>query len=236
MQQYTIIKLHPRHFAWPLGSLLHDLCLKECRDIHEASIPGGMDLGFFDFIGFATVVDSLAAIKKLIYEEKKIPWQELLAALVADFDGHDITRAFLQHAPKYGNDDAYAPLSDGASASQGADENGPTAVLLLSNYASKNLNFRNRAARLLNLKFSSSCLAGERGTKKLTSFIRTWCDLHLWHVQFNVINRETLLAAQREPEKYRNLIARIAGYSAYFVELSRDLQNDLIARTEHIAV
>lgn len=74
MQQYTIIKLHPRHFAWLLGSLLHDLCLKECRDIHEASIPGGMDLVFFDFIGFATVVDSLAAIKKLIYEEKKIPW------------------------------------------------------------------------------------------------------------------------------------------------------------------
>lgn len=289
LQQYTIIKLHPRHFAWPLGSLLHDRCLNECRDIHEASIPGGIDLGFFDFIGFATVVDSLAAIKKLIYEEKKISWQELLAALAADFNGYEVTRALLQHAPKYGNDDAYAdeiakeldrsclaftrrysarlgveldlryvpftshvpfgkvvsatpngrhayaPLSDGASASQGADENGPTAVLL-SNYASKNLNFRNRAARLLNLKFSPSCLAGEQGTKKLTSFIRTWCDLHLWHVQFNVINRETLLAAQREPEKYRNLIVRIAGYSAYFVELSRDLQNDLIARTEHIAV
>lgn len=67
-------------------------------------------------------------------------------------------------------------------------------------------------------------------------FIRTWCDLHLWHVQFNVINRDTLLAAQKEPEKYRNLIVRIAGYSAYFVELSEDLQNDLIARTAHVAV
>ena len=68
------------------------------------------------------------------------------------------------------------------------------------------------------------------------AFIRTWCDLKLWHVQFNVINKETLLAAKREPEKYRNLIVRIAGYSAYFVDLSTDLQNDLIARTEHAAV
>ena len=65
------------------------------------------------------------------------------------------------------------------------------------------------------------------------SFIRPCCDLKLWHVQFNVINRDTLVAAQKEPQKYRNLIVRIAGYSAYFVDLSPDLQNDLIARTEH---
>ena len=64
-------------------------------------------------------------------------------------------------------------------------------------------------------------------------FIRTFCDLKLWHLQFNVINRETLVAAQDEPERYKGLIIRIAGYSAYFTELSRDLQNDLIARTEH---
>ena len=59
------------------------------------------------------------------------------------------------------------------------------------------------------------------------------CDLKLWHVQFNVINKETLLAAQRNPEKYRSLLVRIAGYSAYFVDLSPDLQNDLIARAGH---
>ena len=64
-------------------------------------------------------------------------------------------------------------------------------------------------------------------------FIRTWCDLKLWHVQFNVVNKSTLLAAQKDPQKYRNLIVRIAGYSAYFVDLSPDLQNDLIARTGH---
>jgi formate C-acetyltransferase len=62
--------------------------------------------------------------------------------------------------------------------------------------------------------------------------IRTWCDLKLWHVQFNIINKETLLAAQKEPDKYRNLIVRIAGYSAYFVDLSPDQQAEIIARTE----
>ena len=108
LQQYKIIQLHPKHFAWPLGSLLHDLCLEDCRDIHEAKIKGGIDLGFFDFIGFATVVDSLAAIRKLVFEDKKLSMQQVLQALDDDFKGHDIVRQYLRHAPKYGNDDEYA--------------------------------------------------------------------------------------------------------------------------------
>ena len=124
------------------------------------------------------------------------------------------------------------PLSDGSSASHGADVNGPTAVLL-SNYNTKNMGMRDRFARMLNIKFTPKCVEGEQGTEKLVSFIRTFCDLKLWHVQFNVVNKSTLLAAQKDPQKYRNLIVRIAGYSAYFVDLSPDLQNDLIARTEH---
>ncbi|SHJ04298.1 (2S)-3-sulfopropanediol dehydratase [Propionispora hippei] len=289
IQQHVIIGLRARHFAWPLGSALHDLCLKECKDIHEPVIPGGIDLGYFEFMGYGTVVDSLAAIKKLVYEDKKITMAELIDGLEHNFEGREILRHRLLNAPKYGNDDAYAdaiakeldrqcvmftqrysqelgvhldlrlvpftshvpfgkvvsatpngrraytPLSDGSSASQGADINGPTAVLL-SNYSSKNMDFRERAARLLNVKLSPSCVAGEEGTEKLVSFIRTWCDLKLWHLQFNVINRETLLAAKAEPEKYHNLIVRIAGYSAYFTDLSADLQDDLIARTEHAAV
>jgi len=103
----------------------------------------------------------------------------------------------------------------------------------MSSYASKNRDYNERAARLLNLKLSPSCIAGEEGTANLVGLIRTFCDLRLWHVQFNVINRETMLAAQEDPRKYRGLIVRIAGYSAYFTELSRDLQDDLIARTEH---
>ena len=127
---------------------------------------------------------------------------------------------------------ADTPLAEGSSASHGADTNGPTAILL-SNYNSKNYGYRDRAARLLNIKFTPKSLEGDDGTRKMVSFIRTFCDLKLWHVQFNVINQETLIAAQKDPEKYRNLIVRIAGYSAYFVDLSPDLQNDLIMRTAH---
>lgn len=286
IQQYHIIRLRAQHFAAPLASALHDLCMQHCLDLHQPKIPGGIDLGYFEFIGYGTVVDSLAAIKKFVFEEKKVSMDELLEALANNFEGREDLRHLLMNAPCYGNHDPYAdgiakaidrtalefthkyarelgvhldlryvpftshvpfgkvvgatpngrkawtPLSDGSSASQGADRNGPTAVLL-SNFASKNYDFRERASRLLNIKFTPKCLAGDEGTRKLVSFIRTWCDLKLWHVQFNVINKQTLLAAQREPEKYRGLIVRIAGYSAYFVDLSPDLQNDLIARTEH---
>ena len=289
-QQYIINKLRARHFAQPMGSAMHDLCMKHCMDLHQEQIPEGINLGYFEYMGLGTVVDSLAAVKKLVFEEKKLSMDKLLEALDANFEGYDDVRALLRSAPCYGNNDEYAdaigrdidrisveyagkygmrdlgmhndvryvpftshvpfgkvvsatpngrtdgfPLSDGTSASHGADVNGPTAVLL-SNYNTKNMGMRDRAARMLNIKFTPKCLEGEQGTEKLVSFIRTFCDLKLWHVQFNVLNRETLLAAQKDPQKYRNLIVRIAGYSAYFVDLSPDLQNDLIARTEHDAM
>jgi len=285
-QQHVIINLRPKHFAQPMGSLLHDLCMKHCLDLHTPQIPEGINLGYFEYIGYGTVIDSLAAMKKLIFEDKALTMGELLDAMDRNFEGCEDLQHLLKSAPCYGNNDDYAdaiakdidmlsleyarkyspelgihndvryvpftshvpfgkvvsampngrrawtPLSDGSSASHGADVNGPTAVML-SNYTSKNYGRRERAARLLNIKFTPKCLVGDEGTQKLVHFIRTFCDLKLWHVQFNVINRETLLAAQRDPEKYRNLIVRIAGYSAYFVDLSPDLQNDLIARTEH---
>ena len=74
------------------------------------------------------------------------------------------------------------------------------------------------------------------GTKKLVSFIKSWCDLKLWFVQFNVINADTLIEAQKKPEQYKNLIVRVAGYSAYFTSLSPDLQNDIINRTAHSTI
>ncbi|MCL2895079.1 (2S)-3-sulfopropanediol dehydratase [Brenneria tiliae] len=286
IQQKIIIDLRARHFAWPLGTALHDLAMEACKDIHQPVIEGGIDLGYFEFMGYGTVIDSLAAIKKLVYEERRISMRQLLAALENNFEHHQVLRALLMNAPKYGNNDPYAddigkaldkvcleftrqysqtlgvhldlrlvpftshvpfgkvvhatpngrkawmPLSDGSSASQGCDAKGPTAVLL-SNYQTKNYQFRERAARLLNIKFTPSVVAGETGTRKLCDLIRAWCDLKLWHVQFNVINRETLLAAKADPERYRGLIVRIAGYSAYFTDLSPDLQDDLIARTGH---
>ncbi|MDR1959224.1 MAG: glycyl radical protein [Planctomycetaceae bacterium] len=286
IQQYLIIKLRAEHFAQPMGSAIHDLCMKYCLDLHTPQIPEGINFGYFEYIGYGTVVDSLAAVKKRVFEEKKLTMQNLLAALAVNFEGKEEIRALLKSAPCYGNDDPYVdsiardidrlsveygkkyseelgihndvryvpftshvpfgkvvsatpngrlawtPLSDGSSASHGADVSGPTAVLQ-SNYASKNYGYRDRAARMLNIKFTPKSLEGDTGTRNLISFIRTFCDLKLWHVQFNVINRKTLLAAQKDPDKYRGLIVRIAGYSAYFVDLSPDLQNDLIARTAH---
>ncbi len=285
IQQKYIDRLRERHFAAPMSSSLHDLCMKEALDLHTEFIPGGVDIGYFESMGFGTVVDSLAAIKKCVFEDKVTTLAEIREAMKANFVGYEILRQRLIHAPKYGNNDPYAdeigkacdrvcsefteqyskdlgihyclryvpftshvpfgkvvgatpngrvawfPLSDGSSASHGCDINGPTAVLL-SNYATKNPGFHERAARLLNIKFDPSTVAGEEGTRKLASFIRTWCDLKLWHMQFNVINRETMIAAQKDPDRYRGLIVRIAGYSAYFCDLSPALQDDLIARTQ----
>ena len=89
---------------------------------------------------------------------------------------------------------------------------------------------------MLNMKFTPKVVEGDAGTQRLVSLFRAFVDLKLWHVQFNVINRETLLQAKAEPEKYKNLIVRVAGYSAYFVDLSSDMQDDIIARTEQESI
>ena len=130
---------------------------------------------------------------------------------------------------------AATPALPFPTAAQGTDSKGPTAVLL-SNAATKNLGYKERAARLLNLKFTPSCLKGEDGLENLVDFIRVWCDLKLWFVQFNVINTETLKKAQEHPEDYKSLLVRVAGYSAYFVSLSKDVQNDIITRSAHESI
>lgn len=287
IQQYHIIQTRADHFATPLSDALHILAMEECVDLHQNHhYKGGLDLGYFECLGYSTVIDSLAAVKKFVFEDKKISMTTLLEALACDFEGKEDIRQILQHGPCFGNNDPYAdsigleidrlaqefskkyspklgiqcdfrmvpftshvpygrvvhaspngrkagtPLSDGSSASHGADVNGPTA-LLLSNCNTKNKGYHNHAARLLNIKFTPQCLEGKQGTLKLLGLIHSFIDLRLWHVQFNVINRETLIKAQADPKKYRGLIVRIAGYSAYYTELSKDLQNDLIARTQH---
>ena len=286
IQQYIVIQTRAKHFAQPMGSVLHALCRKHCIDLHQPQIPEGLNFGYFEFMGLGTVIDSLAAIKKLVFEDKKLTMDQLIDALEANFEGYEDIQQLLRTAPCYGNDDEYAdeigreldrmavsfaakygkemginndaryvpftshvpfgkvvsatpngrvawfPLADGSSPSHGADHNGPTAILL-SNHNTKNYGMRARAARLINVKFTPKCVEGDAGTEKLVQFIRTWCDLKLWHIQFNVINADTLKKAQKDPQKYRNLIVRIAGYSAYFVDLTPDLQNDLIAQTGH---
>ncbi len=285
-QQAYVERIRAKHFAAPFASALHELALKQEKDIHSEHISGGIDLGYFDLVGYGSAADSLAAIRYVVFDKHYATIGEVKKALQDNFEGHEILRQRLLHAPSYGNADPYADriakkidatavalsnehfqqtgihldtryvpstshvpfgrvtgalpngrkageaLSDGTSPSQGADTNGPPAVLL-SNYQSKNCRMTDRAGRLLNIKLNPSTIAGDQGLARLAAFIRSWCDLGLWHIQFNVINRETLEAARSHPEQYRSLLVRVAGYSAYFVELTKELQDDIIHRTAY---
>ncbi len=126
---------------------------------------------------------------------------------------------------------AWEPLSEGISPVQGADRQGPTAVM---KSASK-MDHARTGGTLLNQKFTPELLEGEEGIDNLASLVRTYFRLDGHHVQFNVIRAETLREAQAHPEKYRDLIVRVAGYSDYFCDLSKTLQDEIISRTEHKA-
>ncbi|HZD48149.1 MAG TPA: pyruvate formate lyase family protein, partial [Silvibacterium sp.] len=291
IQQYVALRIKPDHFAAPATSMLHDLAMAECRDLHTHGdyFPGAIDHSCFEAIGKGTAIDSLAAVKHLIFETKKLTWDQLLTAMEANWEGHEAIRQLCRNAPKYGNgiewvDDigfqiehflleflqrhpkphdqvfllrqipitmhvplgkvtwatpngrpAQEYLAEGISASHGMDVKGPT-VALTSMARARDRGYREKGGDLINLKFNPANVAGEAGTRRLMDVIRAWCDLKHWHVQFNIINKETLLAAQKDPDKYRNLIVRIAGYSAYFVDLSPTQQAEIIARTEeHVA-
>ena len=121
------------------------------------------------------------------------------------------------------------PVSEGVSPVQGADRKGPTAVIK----SVAKMDHARTGGALLNQKFTPQLLADEEGLDKLGSLIRTYFKLDGHHIQFNVISSEILRDAQKHPEKYRNLIIRVAGYSDYFVDLSPELQNEIIKRTEH---
>jgi isethionate sulfite-lyase len=284
---YIAMGLKPNYFASPVTSMLHDLAMKECRDLqsHGEFFPGAIDHSCFEGVGKGTVVDSFAAIKHLIFDTKRLTWDQLLTAIEANWEGHEAIRQLCVNAPKYGNgiewvDDIgyqletavlqflnkhpkphdqyfllrqipitfHVPLgritsatpngrrsgeylSEGISPSHGMDLKGPT-VSLNSMARARNRSFREKGGDLINMKFSPATLAGEEGTRRLMQIIRTWSQHKHWHIQFNILNKQTLLTAQKEPEKYRNLIVRIAGYSAYFVDLSPAQQAELIARTE----
>lgn len=123
-------------------------------------------------------------------------------------------------------------LADGGlSPMPGRDKNGPTASLVS---VSKLDNVLDSNGSLLNVKFSPATLAGELGLEKLSAYLRSFCRLGIQHVQFNVVNKTTLLDAQAHPENHRDLVVRVAGYSAMFVELAEGIQNDIINRTEHV--
>jgi formate C-acetyltransferase len=128
----------------------------------------------------------------------------------------------LPHGRKSGR-----PVSDGISPTQGTKSDGPTTVF---KSASK-IDHARTGGTLLNMKFNPQVLEGE-GLDKLACLIRGYFKLDGHHVQFNVVKKETLLAAQKDPQEYKDLIVRVAGYSDYFIDLGTDLQNEIIARTE----
>ena len=273
-----------------LCSALTDDCIARGKHLKE----GG---AVYDFIsdlqvGIANLGDSLAAIKKCVYEDKTVTREVLWDALMNDFAGEagEEIRQKLLAVPKYGNDDDFVdslvvegydsyideiqkhkntrfgrgpiggayyagtssisanvpqgagtgatpdgrhkgePLAEGCSPTHSMDVNGPTSVF---KSVSKLRTEKITGGVLLNQKVSPSMLSKPRDREKLMLLLRTFFDvLHGFHVQYNVVSRETLLDAQAHPEKHRDLIVRVAGYSAFFNVLSRQTQDDIIARTE----
>lgn len=272
----------------PMLTAMLDDCITKGLDAYQ----GGWRYSQLSIVwgvkGQPELADCLAAIKKLVFDEKKITMAQLVSALKANFEGNgysDIQRLCLQ-APKYGNDDdyaddiynyvtlktneiitsklnpwtgkpmlisrqalathffygdrvgalpngrkAYLPLYDGGlSPMQGQDVNGPTAVInsvTKVNHATPEQN-----GNVLNMKFSRQVLQTKASIERFIAMMKTFFERGGWHIQFNIINKEELLEAQKHPEQYKHLIVRVAGYSAYFVELPRDLQDEIIARTE----
>ena len=297
MTRYSVIvenaidKASERDVPDVLCSALTDDCISRGKTIKE----GG---AVYDFIsglqvGIANMANCLAAIKKLVYDEKKITREQLWNAILDDFqspENRKIQEMLINEAPKYGNDNdyvdqliveaydsyideikkypstrykrgpiggiryagtssisanvgqgmgtmatpdgrnAFEPLAEGCSPAHNTDKNGPTAVF---KSVSKLRTEKITGGVLLNQKMTPQMLSTEENKQKLEMLIRTFFNrLHGYHVQYNIVSKETLLDAQQHPEKYKDLIVRVAGYSAFFNVLSRKTQDDIIGRTE----
>lgn len=275
-----------------LCSALVDDCIERAKSIKQGGAKYDWVSGLQ--VGIANLGNSLAAVKKLVFEQGLIGQQQLAAALAADFDGlshEQLRQRLINSAPKYGNDDesvdallvrayqtyidelkqyrnprygrgpiggkyyagtssisanvpfgaatmatpdgrkAHTPLAEGASPASGTDHLGPTAVI---NSVGKLPVGAILGGVLLNQKLNPSTLDNDGDRQKLMALLRTFFEVHKgWHIQYNIVSRETLLAAKQHPDQYRDLVVRVAGYSAFFTALSPDAQDDIIARTEH---
>ncbi|WP_410506234.1 formate C-acetyltransferase [Haloimpatiens sp. FM7315] len=284
----NIVDLGHREYApVPFLSTLIDNCIDNGKDITE----GGAKYNFSGVqgIGEANLSDSLYAIKKIVFEEKRISFDELMEALENNFEtdeGKKLRVRLINKYEKYGNDfdevdyiasdilryfdkelekyynvrnghfipgaytvSAHIPLgeavgatADGRKAKEqladgglspmvSKDKLGPTAVL---KSVSKLDNYLTTNGSLLNLKFTPKSLEGNDGVNKFSDFLLAFMKLKIQHIQFNIVSRDTLLKAQKHPELYKGLVVRVAGYSAFFVELNKEIQDDIISRTEHV--
>lgn len=264
----------------PFSSALLDGCIENALDAKEFHYWHKSNI---QPIGHTTVVNSLVAIRKLIFEDRKVTMAQLLLALRDNWEGHEELRQMFINAPKFGNDDdgvdlfareihlktaetiqrfrtiyGYSftcdgsggisyytlsgltgatpdgrkdcePFNDGTiSPAPGTDKKGPTAVLKSAAKIDPLMTFNH----LLSQKWAPEALDG--GNKsKFVAYLRTFVDLGLPYIEVNVIDDYVLLDAQQHPENYRYLIVRIAGSSAYFIDLQKPLQDQLVAKTMH---
>ncbi|MCX7169243.1 MAG: glycyl radical protein [Proteobacteria bacterium] len=269
-----------RILQMPFVSAIDDGCMELGA---EANALSEQPNGWHNPITTIVAANSLVAIKKLVFDDKKYTLEQLNEALLSNWEGFEEMRVDFKKTPKWGNDDAYAdeiiknfyedivggemrkitnysggpvmptgqavglymevgsrtgPTPDGRfggeaaddggiSPYMGTDKKGPTAVLRSVSKVQKN-----QKANLLNQRLSVPIMRSKHGFDIWHSYMDTWHELNIDHVQFNVVSTDELKAAQREPEKHQDLIVRVSGYSARFVDIPTYGQNTIIARNE----
>ncbi len=270
-----------------LPKTLRSICTEGCMERGLDCIFGGANYNTgpgLETTGLADLADSMAAIKRLVYDEKVFTMDQLVTMIDKNFEGYEAERQMLiNNAPKWGNDDNYVDeiaarmmdfcaeetekyksvlgynfvtgavpvianiphgqvtsalpsgrkagvgLSDGVSPFGGYDKNGPTAII--KSVCSFD-HTKSGCGNLLNMRLSPSLLTSEQDKRNFISLLRAEEDLGGYHVQFNVVGTETLLDAQKNPQDYRDLLVRVAGYSAFFTELRSEAQQAIIDRSE----
>ena len=263
-------------------SLFIDDCIARGKDYYSGGAR--YNTTYIQCTGLGTITDSLAVLKKHVFEEQKYTMDEVIKACDADFEGLEKMRQYIRnHTPFFGNDDDYADsiavkvfddlceaiegkpntrggktqlnmlsttchnyfgsvlgatpngrkahfaISDGTSASHGSDVNGPSALVK----SLGKLDQERSGGTLLNVRFVPALLKREQDLTKFSSLIREYFKLGGHHIQFNIVDTQTLLDAQANPDKYKGLLVRMAGYSDYFNDMNTQLQNYVIARTEN---
>ena len=273
-------RLHKEMAPKPLMSIMYEGCMESGKDVSAGGAMYNFGPGVV-WSGLATYADSMAAIKKLVFDDKKYTLTQLNEALKANFVGYEQVRKDCLDAPKYGNDDDYAdfiaadlihfteiehrkfktlysvlshgtlsisnntpfgqmtgasangreawlPLSDGISPTQGADYKGPTAIIKsVSKLANDNMNI----GMVHNFKLMAGLLDTPEGEEGIIALLRTASIFGNGEMQFNYLDNKTLIEAQSNPQMFRDLVVRVAGYSAFFVELCKDVQDEIISRT-----
>jgi len=291
-RKQVAFKMKTGAIASNLGELLLQPTLftsaltEDCIENGMTREEGGArySLGAVSISGTVDVGNSLAAIKKLVFDEKKVTMDRLCEALESNFAGFEDVHKMCLEAPKFGNDDDYVdeqvawvthmvaeearkykttyggtkfivqvplssfvplglmvgalpsgrlagdPVSDGVSPTCGTDVKGPTAVL---KSVGKINNAEVSLSQTLNMRLDPVVFDTDDGYKRLSDLIRVFVDQKVDHIQINVVSSDTLIAAQETPEQYKDLVVKVAGYNARFVDLHGDLQDSIIARTEH---